>query len=673
MPLQKNLNVKPYYADYNPLSDYYKVLFKAGFPVQARELTNSQLMLQNQIETFMSRFLKEGDTVVPGEFGYANSAYVRCSSITQGAVAQDFVGFTVTGVVSGVKAFVNFATPETSDDDITFYVNYESSGTSSEYKTFVEGETLESDTENRFTAVVGVNEISKPITTSPLGQGSLFTVKEGYYYVDGTSVRCDAQTITLDKYSTNPTYSIGFLVLEEFITSAENPALLDNSQGSTNFAAPGADRLKITLTLQKRGLDDDFANPNFIQLAKIEQGQMQGKPDQRVKWAWLYDILAKRTYDESGDYIVTEFPIETLEYANASAVNGIFNPSSDGTYPPVPGSGSTTRLTPVEADGKYAIKVSPGEAYVQGYEVGFRNPVYVYGDKPRIQNFRNDANTQITFGYNVAITSLNSSPDFANIATNDISTQGLETITMYRNFTDGYVGDSTQTDAQGYIEPFNAGNPPPVTYHILTLKGTTIGNIQSSSGYTEIYRSGNSCVVTSNTPPKRGDTIGDNELRICYVETVNPTPSGIMTPRYLMPTAVVDNAIVLKDGAPVDNAGFLGYNSTFDLGIAAAEYFTELFLLDDNSSNFLEDWVVGDLVYGEQTGSFGVVEAGTVYNRLIVSNVTGEFAPGENVFQGDKVSKIATGGEIRGFAFTDFGENSSSDLSTENEIKVTYY
>ena len=59
MPLQKNLNVAPYYADYNPASDYYKVLYKAGYPIQARELTNQQLMLQNQIETFMSVFLKE--------------------------------------------------------------------------------------------------------------------------------------------------------------------------------------------------------------------------------------------------------------------------------------------------------------------------------------------------------------------------------------------------------------------------------------------------------------------------------------------------------------------------------------------------------------------------------------------------------------------------------------
>ena len=58
MPQQTNLNVSPYYADYTPLSDYYKVLYKAVYPIQARELTNTQLMLQNQIETIASRILK---------------------------------------------------------------------------------------------------------------------------------------------------------------------------------------------------------------------------------------------------------------------------------------------------------------------------------------------------------------------------------------------------------------------------------------------------------------------------------------------------------------------------------------------------------------------------------------------------------------------------------------
>ena len=656
MPLQKNLNVSPYYADYNPLSDYYKVLFKAGFPVQARELTNLQLMLQNQIETIASRTMKEGDQIVPGEFGYAQSSYVRASSITQGASAEDFVGYTLTGAVSGVKAFVNFATPETSTDDVTFYVSYDNSGTTATDATFTEGETLESDTPNRLTANVGVTSISKPISSSAMGQGSLFTVKEGYYFIDGTSVRNSEQTITLDKYDTTPTYDVGFLVAEEFINSEENPLLLDNSQGSSNFAAPGADRLKINLTLTKREIGG--TDPNFIQLAVVIQGSLQGKPDQRTKWSWLYDVLAKRTFDESGDYIITEFPVELLEYANGEEFNGVFDANPNGTYPPVPGSGSTTPLTPQQADATYALKVSPGEAYVQGYEVGFRNPVYVYGEKPRTLNFRNNSNTQMTAGQSVAITNMNSVPDFQNIDS-AVDTLGLETIRLYRNFTDGYVGEALQQDAQGFVEPFNIGNPPPTTYHVITA--TNVGTV-TEDGVTAVYVGTNSAVVTSATDIIRGSTIGG--ATVTYSKKIVPSPSGIITPRYLNPDQIVTN--------PQDNPGTLGYNSTFDLGVLGADYFVELVVVEsDTSANYTTDWTVGDLVFGETSGSFGTVEQGTTPGEVIVSNVTGEFAPGEDITQGDKVSTIAVEGEIYEFAFTDLGPvGTITNLVNETGIKV---
>ena len=90
-------------------------------------MTNTQLMIQNQIETIASRILKEGDNVVPGNYGIAVPVpYVRLSSITLGSTATEFIGYTLTGVVSGVQAFVNWATDETDDDDATFFVNYES-------------------------------------------------------------------------------------------------------------------------------------------------------------------------------------------------------------------------------------------------------------------------------------------------------------------------------------------------------------------------------------------------------------------------------------------------------------------------------------------------------------------------------------------------------------------
>ena len=70
MPQQTNLNVSPYFDDFDPADDFHKVLFKPGYPVQARELTNLQSILLNQVEKFGQHFFKEGARVIPGNTGY---------------------------------------------------------------------------------------------------------------------------------------------------------------------------------------------------------------------------------------------------------------------------------------------------------------------------------------------------------------------------------------------------------------------------------------------------------------------------------------------------------------------------------------------------------------------------------------------------------------------------
>ena len=72
MSQETNLNVAPYFDDFNASNDYYKVLFKPAYPVQARELNNLQSILQNQIEKFGQHFFKEGAKVVPGNTYYNN-------------------------------------------------------------------------------------------------------------------------------------------------------------------------------------------------------------------------------------------------------------------------------------------------------------------------------------------------------------------------------------------------------------------------------------------------------------------------------------------------------------------------------------------------------------------------------------------------------------------------
>jgi hypothetical protein len=673
MALQTNTNVKPYYDDWEENKNYHRVMFKAGFPVQARELTQSQTILQDQIEKLASRFLANGDQVQPGEFSLINPAvYVRVSSITQGSTVEDFVGYYVTGATSGVRAQVQYAAPKTEDDDATFYVSYVSGGSTSEYKTFLEGEVLESSNPNFFTATVGVTNISKPVDTPAMGHGVLFNVTEGTYYVNGFMVNVENQTIIVEKYDTKPTCLIGFFVDESFITSNQDESLLDNSQGSSNFAAPGADRLKIELTLTR--LDRDVLSPNFIRLATLLEGNMEGKPLNTVKWDWLFDILAKRTYDESGNYIINDFVIRPLEYVNTEELteNGFFEQAEDdlGTlitddngnplYPPVPPKNlrddlviPDDYLTFEEADSKYVLNVSPGSAYIQGYEVGFLTAVHVFGNKARTLAFRENSITQLTQGVSIVVTNVYGNVDIQN-SSGDGSSLAFDNVVVYRSFIDGHVGDSV--DANG--RPLNRGNAPWTTYHVIC--DGTIG--QTTFGDNEVYRDGNSAVIAANVDAglQRGDTLGG--ATILFSTKVVPYPSGVMRPRYMFPNGLVDSG-----------SGYFGYNSTFKLGVLESSFFTEFAL--DSEYGEGRDWVVGDLVYGERSQAIGLVEEGSSESGLVLSNIVGRFVNDEIVYQGRggarKESRILREGEVIGFAFTDAGPGGNVfDLSGETSVVV---
>ena len=119
-------------------------MFRPGFR-PGRELNQAQGILQDQIEQIASSLLKDGDVITPGEFYMTNPApYIRVSSLTNGSRPEEYVGYNLKGVQSGVMARVVHAEEATEDDDVTFYVIYEDSGTTSEFETFLEQETLES-------------------------------------------------------------------------------------------------------------------------------------------------------------------------------------------------------------------------------------------------------------------------------------------------------------------------------------------------------------------------------------------------------------------------------------------------------------------------------------------------------------------------------------------------
>jgi hypothetical protein len=58
-----NTNVNPYFDDFDETKNYHRILFKPGVAVQARELTQLQTMIYNQIRRFANHIFKDGTVI----------------------------------------------------------------------------------------------------------------------------------------------------------------------------------------------------------------------------------------------------------------------------------------------------------------------------------------------------------------------------------------------------------------------------------------------------------------------------------------------------------------------------------------------------------------------------------------------------------------------------------
>ena len=378
MSQETNLNVAPYFDDFDPKKDYYKVLFKPGYPVQARELTSLQSILQNQVEKFGQHFFKEGAKVIPGNTTFStNYKCVLLENAYLGIPLLDYVdqlvGSQITGQDSGVTAIVDnyILSSESTRDQVTLFVNYSGSGTNNQESVFRDGELLSANitisTAN--TLIADGVPFASTIQQDATAVGSAYFISNGVYFGKGTFLNVNDQTLILDQYTNTPSYRIGLTIEETIINSDLDPLLTDNSAGFNNFGAPGADRLKIVTSLSKKDLTD-IDDSNFVELGTVVNGILREKTTS--DYSGVTDELAKRTYAESGDYYVKSFGLNVKESLNNNEGNkGLFR-EDQTTY-----SGST----PSEDLAIYQI--SPGRAFVKGYDVETTAPTFLDVPKPR--------------------------------------------------------------------------------------------------------------------------------------------------------------------------------------------------------------------------------------------------------------------------------------------------
>lgn len=338
-------NIAPYYDDFDDQKNFHQILFRPGFAVQARELTQLQSILRSQIEKFGNHIFKQGSIVIPGnsraELGVH---YVKIES-TFNNVAIDPSGWldkVVSGATSGVTAIIKHIEYATQSDPVTFYLSYVSGGVIDDISTnkiiFDAGEDLYLVDDPTVFAKIKSE-------TDSVGQGSIAYINDGVYYVNGTFVSVEKQQTVISKYDVVPSCHVLLKITESFVTSDDDSTLLDPAQGSYNFAAPGADRLKIDLTLTSLPIDS-VVSDDYVEIMRYRAGVLE-EHARAPKYNELEKSLARRTYDESGNYVVTGLVGNISEHLREGSNGGI---SVSGNRD------------------NYALTVSSGKAYISGFE-----------------------------------------------------------------------------------------------------------------------------------------------------------------------------------------------------------------------------------------------------------------------------------------------------------------
>jgi len=447
MPLDTNFNVSPYFDDYSEDKNFHRVLFRPSVAVQARELTQLQTILQNQVERFGDNIFKTGtiikgcalttdfkynyikikDTQLDGQpvslGSYSNTLIIQESSNLQsfvvnyksGLESQDpnlntvYIKYQNTGTAGEkiytssqvVKVFnrnrrvedvtvITGGSGYSNSDTITFSGG-NGSGASAVITTDATGEIVDVSVQSKGTGYTTTPNVS--ITTSggtsanlvaknfiaeltvasvanSVGVGAAIKTTEGVIYQKGHFIRVDQQEEILQKYSNQPNnVVIGFRTVETVVNSNIDSSLLDLATGTPNFAAPGANRLKLTPSLIVLTKSQAESNNEFLSLLEYENGKVV-KDRTVTQFNSVNRELSRRTFEESGNYVINTITLDTEDI-----------------------SGNTTHFN---------LVVGPGTAYVNGERIEIQN--YIRKAVRKGNDTANTVNQTINTSYGSYVT-----------------------------------------------------------------------------------------------------------------------------------------------------------------------------------------------------------------------------------------------------------------------------
>ena len=339
-------NYDPYFDDFDENKNFMRVLFRPGYSLQARELTQLQTILSNQIERFANHIFKNGSPVIGGKVSLDDRAfYIILNSQYSGqdVVLENFLDRTIISYNSNKQARAKVIAIDNTTNTPILVVKY------------LSGDFFTEDDEIK---VSDFNIFAQVRSNDAVGRSYVASIQEGIYYFKGQFVTVTPQFLVLETFhkiglntatvNLQPSYRIGIEFEELIIDEVDDVTLLDPSQGSFNYQAPGATRFKVNTTLSKRTLDSADES-SFFDVIRIVNGTKTKEIDYPI-YSEIEKTLARRTFEESGNYTVDPFVLSMQENYIETSNNNHLNPDF------------------------FSAILDSGKAYVGGYEVQTISP-----------------------------------------------------------------------------------------------------------------------------------------------------------------------------------------------------------------------------------------------------------------------------------------------------------
>jgi len=553
MAIDTNFNVNPYYDDFEENKKYLRLLFKPGYAVQARELTQIQTLVQNQIERFGNHVFQNGSVVTGGQFFIQDATYLKLDSQynSSDVDVNTFDNLTILSLDESKRAEVIkvYDTDLGTGDPKTLLVKQIYG------ENFVDGETIKTSE---------VSPAFANIATSGVGTGQVFSVNEGVFYYDGFFIQNDAQTVATSKYSANTANArIGFEIVESIVTNNSDTTLLDPAQNASNYQAPGSDRFKINLTLSTRSLESTD-DTQFIELAQTQNGVFI-KENKYPLYSVLEETLARRTYDESGNYTVRPFNI-------------LLNDNSANTA-------------------KLDISLSPGKAYLYGYEFETSGPTILTIDKPRTVSNVSNKRISSDYGNFLYVTNQTGSFPINSLATVDLHCVPVSSINTVSTGTISNTKIGTaRIKSFVYDSASNSSNSSTYTYKCFLFDvnvGSISGNVNGGgSNTTHVVLNGNnySRIADAYTGAKFRITSGLGSDSI--IRTVSDYDGANLTVTLSEPLVVAPN-----------DASIFSIDFELNDAESLANYSTTTLVVGSDISNLSKDFATPytDAVLGDSS------------------------------------------------------------------------